>query len=104
VSGAIRKPDKASSIEHRAICDGAELRTGHGEIHARAKGAKRQSTEQSVDRRGGSRGDRGAIRERRKAGSGERGAILAHRETSAIVGGAIRRRGRVPSAVLRSNP
>jgi ATP-dependent Clp protease ATP-binding subunit ClpB len=70
-SGAIREPDNASSVGHRVICGGAELRTGHGEIHARATDAKRQSTEQSVDRRGGSSGERGAIRERSKAGSQE---------------------------------
>jgi hypothetical protein len=93
-SGAIREPDKASSVGHRVICGGAELRTGHGAIHARTTGAKRQSTEQSVDRRGGPGGERGAIRERRKAGSGGRGAIQARRGMPAIVGGAIRRRGK----------
>jgi len=102
--GAIREPDKASSVGHRVICGGAELRNGHGAIHARAKDAKRQRTEQSVDRRSGSGGEHGAIRGSRKAGNGERGAIRARRGTPGIAGGAIRRRGRVPSAELRSNP
>jgi len=95
-SGAIREPDKASSVEHRVICGGAELRTGHGEIHARATDAKRQSTEKSVDRRGEPSTEIGAIRERSRVRDDESGAIRERRRALSVEYGAIRKRGGVP--------
>jgi len=96
--GAIRNRNRASSVGHRVICGGAELRVEHGAIRDSTQGAKCQSTERSVDRHGGPSVEHGAIRGRRGAGSVELGAIQERRETRGIVYEAIRRRGGVPSA------
>jgi hypothetical protein len=64
-SGAIRKSGKAPSVEHRVTGAGAELSGEPGAIRENhRKGAKCQSTERSVDRRGEPSNERGAIRER----------------------------------------
>jgi len=68
------------------------------------RGAKCQSTEQSVDRHGGPSTGHGAIRERYRVRGARSGAIRKGREALSVEHGAIRERCGVPSAELRSDP